>query len=127
MDEYAGRLRHYTKLELLELPARSRSEEGDAILSKSGKSEWLIALDERGEQPDSPGLAQLIGKAQQQAKDLLFVVGGDDGLDPRVTQAAHKVVSLSKMTLPHRLARVVLMEQLYRAFTILRGEPYHRA
>lgn len=54
------------------------------------------------------------------------MIGGDEGLDPAVTKAAHKVLSLSKMTLPHRLARVVLMEQLYRAFTILRGEPYHR-
>ena len=60
------------------------------------------------------------------AKDLLLVIGGDEGLDQRMRQSADLVLSLSKMTLPHRLARVVLVEQLYRAFTLLKGEPYHK-
>lgn len=67
-----------------------------------------------------------MAKAQNGGADLLFVIGGDEGLHESVRQSAHLVLSLSRMTLPHRLARVVLLEQLYRAFTLLRGEPYHK-
>jgi 23S rRNA (pseudouridine1915-N3)-methyltransferase len=72
-------------------------------------------------------LAQFLARAQAQTKGVVFVIGGDDGLAPSVLERAKVTLSLSKMTLPHRLARVVLVEQVYRAFTILRGEPYHRA
>lgn len=89
-------------------------------------SDWLVALDERGQLLDSVELSRYVGKAQQQARDLLFVIGGDEGLDPSVTAKAHLVLSLSRMTLPHRLARAVIAEQLYRAMTLLRGEPYHK-
>jgi 23S rRNA (pseudouridine1915-N3)-methyltransferase len=67
-----------------------------------------------------------VAKAQTGAKDLLFIIGGDEGLDESVRSAANLTLSLSKMTLPHRLARVVLVEQIYRAYTILKGEPYHK-
>ncbi len=127
VDEYADRLSHYTRLSLLELPARrTAAEEAKELLAKKAPSEWLIALDERGELLTSPELAALLQKAQHQAKDVLFVIGGDEGLDPSVRTAATKTLSLSRMTLPHRLARVVLVEQLYRAFTLLKGEPYHK-
>jgi 23S rRNA (pseudouridine1915-N3)-methyltransferase len=85
-----------------------------------------VALDERGKLLDSVELSRYVGRAQDGAKDLLLIIGGDEGLDERVRQAADLTLSLSKMTLPHRLARVVLVEQLYRAFTILKGEPYHK-
>lgn len=132
---YAERLAHYTLFELLEQPEASgkklkssdaKSVEADAILARKKPQDWLVALDERGKQLDSVELSRLVGQAQVGAKDLLFVIGGDEGLDERVRQAAHLTLSLSRMTLPHRLARVVLIEQLYRAFTILRGEPYHK-
>ena len=71
-------------------------------------------------------LAQFIGRALNQSKDLAFVIGGDEGLHDSVLKRAELTLSLGRMTLPHRLARVVLIEQLYRAYTILRGEPYHR-
>ena len=71
-------------------------------------------------------LGAYVARAQGAAKDLVFVIGGDEGLDPRVRDAAHLTLSLSRLTLPHRLARLVLAEQLYRAFTIVRGEPYHK-
>lgn len=135
VDEYAGRLKHYTKLELVELPessgkklppGRAKANEAEAILGRLAPGEGLVALDEHGKNFGSVELAQYLGKALNQSKDLAFVIGGDEGLDDTVLARAELKLSLGKMTLPHRLARVVLIEQLYRAFTILRGEPYHR-
>ena len=125
--EYGERLAHYTRFSFLELPAgRSKADEARAILAKVAPSDWMVALDERGTQLDSVELSRYLARAQRQAKDLLFVIGGDEGLDPEVVAKGQFVLSLSRMTLPHRLARVVLAEQLYRAFTLLRGEPYHK-
>ncbi|CAM4246927.1 23S rRNA (pseudouridine(1915)-N(3))-methyltransferase RlmH [Corallococcus exiguus] len=135
VQEYARRLEHYTRFELLELteasgrklkPGEAKSAEAAAILGKRKPQDWIVALDERGTLLDSVELARYVAKAQTGSKDLLFVIGGDEGLDDSVRGAAHQVISLSRMTLPHRLARVVLIEQLYRAFTILKGEPYHK-
>jgi 23S rRNA (pseudouridine1915-N3)-methyltransferase len=131
---YADRLQHYTRLELKELPepkgkqkaGPSLRHEAAGILAARRSGELLIALDEHGERLDTQALARLLGEAQLRSQDLLFVVGGDDGLDATVLAAAGRVMSLSAMTLPHRLARLVLVEQLYRGFTLLRGEPYHR-
>ena len=135
VHEYASRLAHYTRFELVELPEASgrklkagdaKTAEAEAILARRKPQDWVVALDERGKQLDSVELSRYLAKAQTGSKDLLFVIGGDEGLDDSVRQAAHLTLSLSRMTLPHRLARVVLVEQLYRAFTILRGEPYHK-
>lgn len=132
VEEYAQRLTHYVKLQLLELPASKKqgalaqAEEGAALLKLLQPREQLICLDERGALYSSVELAQLLGRAQQQAQDCLFVIGGDEGLWPQLRERSSVVLSLSKMTLPHRLARVVLTEQLYRAFTVLKGEPYHK-
>ncbi|MFB1483350.1 23S rRNA (pseudouridine(1915)-N(3))-methyltransferase RlmH [Corallococcus sp. RDP092CA] len=135
VQEYARRLEHYTRFELVELseasgrklkPGEAKSAEATAILGKRKPQDWLVALDERGTLLDSVELSRYVAKAQTGARDLLFVIGGDEGLNDSVRGAAHQVMSLSRMTLPHRLARVVLIEQLYRAFTILKGEPYHK-
>lgn len=107
-------------------PETSKALEAEALLALKAPQDWLIALDERGRELESPELAKFIQKAQLSSKDLLFVIGGDEGLHPRVREAAHLVLSLSRLTLPHRMARAVLVEQLYRAHTILRGEPYHK-
>ncbi|MGO8968599.1 MAG: 23S rRNA (pseudouridine(1915)-N(3))-methyltransferase RlmH [Myxococcaceae bacterium] len=131
---YAERLKHYTRLELTELavPAgkrsaeASRAAEAKRLLAQCRPGERVLALDERGERLDTPGFARLLSEAQVHSQDLLFVVGGDDGLDATVRAAASRVLSLSSLTLPHRLARLVLVEQLYRGFTLLKGEPYHR-
>jgi len=125
--EYAGRIKHYAKLELVELPhGRTKAAEAKAILGKVKPAERLVALDERGRELTSVELSSFLADAQNRAQDVSFVIGGDEGLDAEVTGRASLVLSLSKMTLPHRLARVVLAEQLYRALTILKGEPYHR-
>lgn len=85
-----------------------------------------MSLDERGRQLTSLELADFVEKAQNSSRDLLCVIGGDEGLDASVRDASQLVLGLSKLTLPHRLARVVLVEQLYRAFTVIKGEPYHK-
>ena len=130
--EYAQRLQHYAKTELKELPEsrasneQARAAEGQALISKLSSKDVLVALDERGKQLSTAELAQWVGQQQQTAKDLVFAIGGDDGLSEAVRTRAVLVLSLSRFTLPHRLARLVLMEQLYRVFTLLRGESYHR-
>jgi 23S rRNA (pseudouridine1915-N3)-methyltransferase len=131
---YAERMQHYARFELVELPeprgkrsaGDSRQHEAERILAARRPGEVLVALDETGQSLDTKALARLVGEAQVKSQDLLFVVGGDDGLDPSVLAAAQRVLSLSAMTLPHRLARLVLVEQLYRSCTLLKGEPYHR-
>jgi 23S rRNA (pseudouridine1915-N3)-methyltransferase len=131
---YAERLKHYTRLELTELAeprgkraaGASRAHEAERILAARRAGESLVALDERGQSLDTAAFARLLSEAQMRSQDLLFVVGGDDGLDAAVLSAADRVLCLSPLTLPHRLARLVLVEQLYRGFTLLKGEPYHR-
>jgi 23S rRNA (pseudouridine1915-N3)-methyltransferase len=127
VKEYAERVSHYAKLDLVELSAgHSKAEEARAILSRLRAADWLVALDERGEEMDSVAFSRLVERARTESRDLCFAIGGDEGLERSVLDRAWRVLSLSRMTLPHRLARVVLMEQLYRAYTLIRGEPYHR-
>jgi 23S rRNA (pseudouridine1915-N3)-methyltransferase len=134
VQEYAGRLAHYCKFELLELPdakkardpAGAIAEEAASILAKLKPGETLVALDERGKALTSRGLAEWLGRLSSQGRDVAFVVGGAEGLGEEVRKRAALVLSLSAMTLPHRLARLVVAEQIYRAFTLLKGEPYHR-
>lgn len=91
-----------------------------------GAAIWV--LDERGEMPTSPGMAQDMARLRDQGRgDLALVIGGADGLDPTLRTEAHKAISLGRMVWPHMLARVMLSEQLYRAASILAGSPYHRA
>jgi len=131
---YAERVRRHAELELVELPAAkgalpaadARRREGEGLLAKLKPESWLVALDEQGTQLDSKELAKMVATARDAGRELVFCIGGDEGLDSSVRDRAWKVLSLSRMTLPHRLARVVLMEQLYRALSILRGEPYHK-
>ena len=86
----------------------------------------MVVMDERGDQPTSPDFAQRLAGYRDQARDLCFVIGGADGLDDSVKARAGKLLGLSKLTLPHALARVMLAEQLYRAVCIIKGHPYHR-
>ena len=134
MQGYAERVRRHAELDLVELPAAkgalppadARRREGEALLAKLKPESWLVALDERGTLLDSLELARLVATARDAGRELVFAIGGDEGLDTPVRERAWKVLALSRMTLPHRLARLVLLEQLYRAFSMLRGEPYHK-
>jgi 23S rRNA (pseudouridine1915-N3)-methyltransferase len=129
-QEYAERIRRSVPLDLVELPAASgpdaKDREAERILAKRLPRGELWALDERGTQATSVDLSRRIARLRDSALDLTLCVGGDEGLGPAIAREARFTWSLSLLTLPHRLARVVALEQLYRAFEILRGGPYHK-
>ena len=105
---------------------RARDDEGRRLLDRLGRDEQLILLDERGRSLTSRGLGNRLGDWLAAGSDLAFVIGGPDGVSKAVRERAAFTWSLSKLTLPHGLARVLLIEQLYRAHTLSTGHPYHR-
>jgi 23S rRNA (pseudouridine1915-N3)-methyltransferase len=126
--DYARRLGGNMPLSLTELPSgNSRTDEGRRLLAALTPREQAVALDERGAALTSAGLAEWLEAQRRVGKGLCFLIGGADGLTPEVLQHCSARLSLSKLTLPHALARVVLAEQLYRAASILANHPYHRA
>jgi 23S rRNA (pseudouridine1915-N3)-methyltransferase len=109
-------------------PADLKKKEGEVLLDKLAKDDYLVALDERGKSIGSEGLAQFIqAKANEGLKNMVFLIGGVYGLDEPVLRRADYQWSLSQLTLPHQLVRLLLAEQLYRACTIQRNEKYHHA
>jgi 23S rRNA (pseudouridine1915-N3)-methyltransferase len=101
--------------------------EGERMLAQVPPGTYVVALDVLGKPLDTPALAQWWAKRLQDGRDLAFLIGGPDGLAPACLERADEKLSLSKLTLPHGLARVVLAEALYRAVSLLKGHPYHRA
>ena len=107
---------------------RRLREEAERLLQPVPRDAVLVALDESGSKWDSAGFAQRMATWQEQGQStLVFAIGGADGLSKEVLDRAETVLSLGRMTWPHRLVRVMLAEQIYRASTILSGHPYHRA
>ena len=102
-------------------------QESKRILSQIDASDHVVALDVIGKSWSTPELAEHLASWQQLGSDISLVIGGPDGLDPACLQRANQRWSLSALTLPHPLVRVMLAEQLYRAWTILQNHPYHRA
>jgi 23S rRNA (pseudouridine1915-N3)-methyltransferase len=136
-NDYWRRMRATWKLELIELPSASRRQcGGHALASKASEARRLLALlaprdfvvtlDEHGTQKTTAELSQWLEQRRASGKDLAFIVGGPDGLAEEVLARAHLRWSLSRLTLPHGLVRVLLAEQIYRATTLLAGHPYHR-
>jgi 23S rRNA (pseudouridine1915-N3)-methyltransferase len=101
-----------------------RRAEGERLLARVGPREKLVVLDERGERLDTAAFAAMVDAGRQQGT-VVFAIGGPMGHDPRVRDAAWKVVRLSDLVLNHAVARVVLIEQIYRAMTLIEGTPYH--
>lgn len=136
-EEYARRLPREWGFQLVEVKPEARTSgsttekvqaaEATRLRAAAGKSVRLVALDERGEAWSTQALANWLARWQQDGRDVVFLVGGADGLDPGLKAAADQRVSLSALTLPHGLVRVLLVEQLYRAASLLAGHPYHRA
>lgn len=136
-QSYAGRLpREWQfRLDAIATTRRGRNdtgeravlEEGERLLAKLGRDELLVLLDERGKRLTSKALAGRLQDWQNDGRDLAFVIGGPDGVSDAVRQRAAATLSLSDLTLPHGLARVLLAEQLYRAWSLAAGHPYHRA
>lgn len=109
-----------------EKSARARDDESAGILSRVKAGEQVVLLDERGRQFTSRGLAERLGTWQSDGRDLCFVIGGPDGVSDTCRERADLIWSLSDLTLPHGLARVLFAEQMYRAWSFQTGHPYHR-
>jgi 23S rRNA (pseudouridine1915-N3)-methyltransferase len=136
IDKYVKRLKHYTKLEMLDLPElkntkalteqQQKTKEAELILKKISPLDHVILLDEKGIEFTSKQFAAYIDKKSiSSTSSLVFVVGGPYGFDQSVYERANDKLSLSRMTFSHQMIRLFFTEQLYRAYTILKGEPYH--
>jgi 23S rRNA (pseudouridine1915-N3)-methyltransferase len=136
IEKYVKRLKHYTKLELGEIPElkntkaltedQQKTKEAELILKKVTPNDHLVLLDEAGQEFTSVQFANYLEKrAISSVASLVFVVGGPYGFDQSVYQRANDKISLSRMTFSHQMVRLFFVEQLYRAFTIIKGEPYH--
>ena len=136
MDIYVSRLKHYIPFAVVEIPElknvsaltkeQIKTREGELILKNIKPTDDLILLDERGRQYTSVELAKVIqDKISYVGKDMVYVIGGAYGFSEAVYQRANSKISLSKMTFSHQMVRAIFVEQIYRAFTIMKGEPYH--
>lgn len=136
LDIYVSRLKHYIPFSLVEIPelknvsALSKDQikvkEGELVLKNIRPTDDVILLDEHGKEYSSTQLAKILqDKISYECKDMVFVIGGAYGFSDAVYARANSKLSLSKMTFSHQMVRTIFAEQLYRAFTIMKGEPYH--
>lgn len=136
IERYTQRIVHYVPFELKEIPdirttkgmteLKQKEMEGESILSSINPNDHVILLDERGKEYTSREFSKLLSdKMVTLPGKLIFVVGGPYGFSERVYSRANSKISLSKMTFPHEMVRLFFVEQIYRAYTIMRGEPYH--
>lgn len=135
-EEYAKRLSHDCKLNLIEIEAGKRgknadikkilNDEGERMLSAIPKNNLVIAMEINGKQWDTPVLAQQLQQWQMAGRGVSLLIGGPEGLAESCLAKAEQKWSLSLLTLPHPLVRIIVAEQLYRAFSLLKGHPYHR-
>ena len=140
IDEYSKRLSRYCKLEIIEvadektpdgcseaIEERIKAKEGDRILESLKGDEYVISLAIEGKKMNSPEFGEKINSLGIQGKShIAFIIGGSLGLDRRVTSQSDMLISFSDMTFPHQLMRVILLEQIYRGYRIINGEPYHK-
>jgi 23S rRNA (pseudouridine1915-N3)-methyltransferase len=140
IDEYAKRLTKYCNMTMIEVPdekapenlsdkemVQVKDKEGDRILSKIKDTQYVITLEIKGKQATSEEFSEqlsLLGLSGQ--SDIVFIIGGSLGLSDQVIKRSNHALSFSKMTFPHQLMKVVLLEQIYRAFRIQKNEPYHK-
>ena len=136
IDQYVKRLKHYCKfkIEIIRDIKKSKKmdenlqkqKEGELILAKTQASDILVLLDENGKNFSSVGFSTWLQKQMNTGmKQLIFVIGGPYGFSDEIYQRANQKISLSKMTFSHQMVRLFFTEQIYRAFTILKNEPYH--
>lgn len=132
---YMDRLSHYVGFEMKEIPElknvsgltkeQIKQKEGELILKNLRSDDTVILLDEHGEESSSMQWSRNLEKLMQKGRNLVYVVGGAYGFSPEVYARKNAMISLSRMTFSHQMIRVIFVEQLYRAFTIINGEPYH--
>ena len=136
IDIYTARMKHYFPFAIVEIPElknvsalskeQIKSREGELILKNLRPADDVILMDEHGKQYTSIELAKTIQeKISYTGKDIVFIIGGAYGFSPEVYARANSKISLSKMTFSHQMVRAIFVEQIYRAFTIMKGEPYH--
>ena len=136
IDEYAGRVKHYIGFDIITIPElkntkslsadQQQQQEGELILKQMQAGDHVVLLDEHGKEFRSVEFSKWVEQKMQTVnKRLVFVIGGPYGFSPDVYAKANEKISLSKMTFSHQMVRLIFVEQLYRAMTIIRGEPYH--
>lgn len=126
-EEYLQRLSHFVKFEIIELKDSGKEIEGKLILDKLNQSQFVCLLDVKGRSISSHEFASEIEKWQNRGlKEVVFVIGGAEGVASEVVERADNSLSLSFLTFTHEMARVVMLEQIYRAFTIIKGFPYQK-
>lgn len=135
IDDYLKRLSHYLPIKTTVIPAvkntknvteeQQKQMEGQLILQRVQAGDTLVLCDERGKEMRSVEFAKWLENAQQKSRKLILVIGGPYGFSPDVYNRADSLLSFSKMTFSHQMIRLILVEQLYRACTIIKGEPYH--
>ena len=135
IDDYVSRIEHYMPFELLTIPElkntkslteeQQKTAEGELILKQLQSSDTVVLLDEHGWEHRSIDFARWLEQKRNTARRLVFVIGGPYGFSQAVYQRANEQLSLSKMTFSHQMIRLLFTEQVYRACTIIRGEPYH--
>ena len=135
INDYLERIKHYMPFEIITIPEikntknlsedQQKEREGDLILKNIQQSDTVVLLDEHGKEMRSIDFAKWTEAKRNDAKRLIFVIGGPYGFSKDVYGRANEKISLSKMTFSHQMVRLVFIEQLYRAMTILNGEPYH--
>lgn len=136
IDKYIKRLKHYARLEFVEInelkntkaltPEQQKAKEAELILKKLSPLDYVILLDEKGTEFSSKQFAAYLDKkAISSTSTMIFIVGGPYGFDDTIYTRANDKLSLSRMTFSHQMIRLLFVEQLYRAFTIIKGEPYH--
>jgi 23S rRNA (pseudouridine1915-N3)-methyltransferase len=136
IEKYLGRIKHYVSLKIVELPElkntrsltldQQKAKEAELILKQLSPNDQLVLLDENGKEFTSVGFSDYLNKKMLASiQNLVFVVGGSYGFDESIQKRAFEKISLSRMTFSHQMVRLFFVEQVYRAFTILKGEPYH--
>ena len=135
IDDYVGRITHYMPFEILVIPelkntksltfAQQKEREGELILRQIQDGDNVVLLDEHGKERRSIEVASWLEKNRQHVRPLVFVIGGAYGFSDSVYQRGNEKVSLSQMTFSHQMVRMIFVEQVYRACTIIKGEPYH--
>jgi 23S rRNA (pseudouridine1915-N3)-methyltransferase len=125
-DDYTRRLRSGMRVDLEELPVGKSKAEEEKRFRDRVADDYVIALDEHGKSRTTLELARWLGERLQEGRNLAFLIGGPDGLGPQILKRADWTWSLSALTFPHAMVRVMLAEQLYRAHSVLHNHPYHR-
>ena len=132
IDDYLKRLSKFTKIELVELEdesfdkAKTLKKEADKILKKINPKSFIVTLEIDGKELSSIELSELIEKTTITHSNITFIIGGSYGLDAEIKKLSNYKLSFSKMTFPHQLFRIILLEQIYRSFKIINNESYHK-